>query len=164
VTQWDSTRTTVSDGSGAFDLAISVDEKAESVWVTVEKAGFETSELARDVRLVNGTTLRLHEIQHIAAGDSARLIVHPDDSACGYHWGYLCRRVRIRADAAGTLALQVVSDSPNVGIPVGNVGFPQRLESRVSLPVTAGAEISVEIATGWPLEGPAGVTLDTVLR
>jgi hypothetical protein len=164
VTQWDSTRTTISDSNGAFDLLVAVDARARSFWVTVEKAGFETSELARDIDAAGGTALRLHRIQSIAAGESTHLIIHPDDSACGYHWGYLCRRVRVRSDSSGTLVVEVVSDSPTVGIPVGNVGFPQRLESRASIPLTAGSEASVEIATGVPLGGPTNVTIDTILR
>jgi hypothetical protein len=164
VTQWDSTRTTVSDSNGAFDLVIAVDARARSFWVTVEKAGFETSELARDIDAAGGTALRLHRIQSIAAGESTHLIIRPDDSACGHHWGYLCRRLRVRSGSAGTLAVKAVSDAANVGIPVGNVGFPQRLESHVSIPVTAGSEAAVEVGTGFPLGGPTNVTIDTVLR
>ena len=164
VTQWDSTRTTISDSNGAFDLPIAVDARARSFWVTVEKAGFETSELARDIDAVGGTALRLHRIQSIAAGESTHLIIRPDDSVCGYHWGYLCRRLQVRSRSAGMLAVEVVSDTANVGIPVGNVGFPQRLESHVSIPVTAGSEASIEIATGFLLGGPTNVTIDTVLR
>lgn len=164
VTQWDTTRTTFSDSNGAVDLTVAVEANAKSFWVTVEKAGFETSELTRDIDAAGGTSLRLRRIQSIVAGESAHLIVQPDDSACGYHWGYLCRRVRVRSDSVGKLAIEVISDTAHVGIPVGNVGFPQRLESRVSIAVTAGSETSVEIATGFPLDGPTNVRIDTVLR
>ena len=90
--------------------------------------------------------------------------IGPDDSACGYRWGYLCRRLRIRSGMTGNVSVEVLSDTSNVGVLVGNVGFAQRMESRVSMPVAANSEISIEIATGWPLHAATNVTVNTALR
>jgi len=162
VTQWDTSNTTISDASGAFDMTATMKAADRSFWVTVEKAGYETSELNRSVDTAANTSLRLHQIRNIAAGESFRAVVNPDDSACGYHWGFVCRRVRITPTSSGTLTLQVVSDA-ELGMPVGPVGFPQPLERRVSAPVMAGSEVSVDVAAGWPVTVSAEFTFNTSL-
>src|SRR5882672_3384189 len=58
VTQWDTANTTISDASGAFDMTATVGAQDRSFWVTVEKPGFETSELNRDVDTAANTSLR----------------------------------------------------------------------------------------------------------
>jgi hypothetical protein len=163
VTQWDTANTTISDASGAFDLTATVTAQDRSFWVTVEKPGFETSELNRSVDTAANTPLRLHEIRNITAGGSFRAVINADDSACGYHWGFVCRRVRIRPESSGTLTLQVVSDG-DLGMPVGPVGFPQSLERRISVSVTAGSEVSVDVAAGWPVTAPSEFTLNTSMN
>ena len=163
LTPWDQpSYSGVSGADGTFELTVPIKAQDRTFWITVEKAGYETSELARSVDGAASTLLRLHEIRRIAAGESARTIVSPDDSACGYHWGYLCRRVRVRAQSSGTLTLELVSDSA-LGIPMGPVGFVQSLEKRVSIPVKGDAEVSVEVASGLPLSAPADFTLNTSL-
>ena len=165
VTRWDSlTETTISGADGAFDMTLAMKPQDRSFWVTVEKAGYETSELNRSVDTAATTSLRLHKIQSVAAGESLGSVINPDDSACGYHWGYLCRRIHVRPQSPGTLTLEVVSDAvTGLGVPVGPVGFPQQLERRLLIPVTAGSEISIDLAANWPLDGSAAFTLNTSL-
>lgn len=163
VTQWDTSNTTFSDASGAFDLTATVTVQDRSFWVTVEKPGFETSELNRSVDTAANTSLRLHQIRNLAAGESFRAVVNPDDSACGYHWGFVCRRVRVTPESSGTLTLEVVSDG-GLGMPVGPVGFPQPLERHMSVAVKAGSEVWIEVAAGWPVTTTAAFTLGTSLR
>ena len=103
LTQWDTANTAITDANGAFDMAATITAQDRSFWTTVEKPGFETSELARSVDTAANTSLRLHQISTIAAGESLHLAINPDDSACAYHWGYVCRRVRVRAQSSGTL-------------------------------------------------------------
>jgi hypothetical protein len=162
VTQWDSSNTTITDANGAFDVTATITAQDRSFWVTVEKSGFETSELNRSVDTAANTSLRLHEIRNLAAGESLRAAVNPDDSACGYHWGFVCRRVRITLESSGTLTLEVVSDG-RLGMPVGPVGFPQPLERRISVPVKAGSEVSVDVATDGPFSASSEFTLNTSL-
>ena len=164
VTQWDTSHTAISDASGTFDLTISIKPLDRTFWVTVEKVGYETSELPRSVENAATTLLRLHQIRTIAAGGSVHLALNPDDSACGYHWGFVCRTVRVRPQSSGTLTLEVLSDgATGIGIPVGPSGFPQRLEQRISIPVRAGSEVSVEVATGEPVGSSVGFTVNTSL-
>jgi hypothetical protein len=163
ITSWSNTTATgVSDASGTFDMAVPVAAQDRWFWITVDKPGFETSELMRSVHTAGSTSLRLHQIRNIDAGDTLRSIVSPDDSACGYHWGFICRRVRIRSSSSGSLTLEV-SGVAELGMPVGPVGFPQTLESRMSVPVSAGSEVSIDVAAGWPLGAPAEFTLTTSL-
>ena len=142
-------------------MTLAITAQDRSFWVTVEKAGYETSELARSVDTAATTSLRLHKIRSIAAGESLQLVVNPDDSACGYHWGFICRRVRVRSGSSGTLILEVVSDVAGLGMPVGPTGFPQTFERRISVPVNAGSEISVDVA--GPIGASAEFTLNTSL-
>jgi hypothetical protein len=163
VTRWDSvTETTTSDLDGAFAMTMALKAQDRSFWVTVEKPGYETSELNRNVDTAATTSLRLHQSRSIAAGESWGSVITADDSACGYHWGYFCRRVRVRSESSGTLTLEVVSDAvTGLGLPVGPIGFPQQLERRLLVPVTAGSETSIDVAANWPLEMSAAFTLYT---
>jgi hypothetical protein len=164
LTQWDTANTAITDANGAFDMAATITAQDRSFWTTVEKPGFETSELARSVDTAANTSLRFHQISTIAAGESLHLAINPDDSACAYHWGYVCRRVRVRAQSSGTLTFDVVANGVGpLGIPTGPVGFPQTLEQRSSVPVIAGVEVSVEIATSSGLGASAEFTLNTSL-
>lgn len=104
----------VSDARGAFDLVVPVAEGERSYWVTVDAPGYETSELIRSVEVAEGVTLRLHRVQSVIAGESLRSAIDADDTACGYHWGFLCRRVRVTASTAGALTLDVQSDGARV--------------------------------------------------
>ena len=165
VTQWDTANTAVADANGVFELTASVSSQDRSFWVTVEKPGYETSELARSIDTAANTSLRLHQIRTIPAGQSFQAAVTTDDSACGYHWGYVCRRVHVTAPASGTLIAEISSDRSDVGVAIvqGPIGFPQVLERRVSLPVKAGAETIMDISTGSDTPGPASFSLNTAL-
>lgn len=165
VTRWDSlTETTISDAEGVFEMTLALKAQDRSFWVTIEKAGYETSELNRSVDTAATTSLRLHQIRRIAAGESLGSVINPDDSSCGYHWGYLCRRVHVSSQSSGTLTVEVVSDAvTGLRLPVGPVGLPQLLERRLSISVTAGSEISIDVTANWPLDVPGAFTLNTSL-
>jgi hypothetical protein len=165
VTQWDTANRATSDGNGAFDMTMAVSGQDRSFWVTVEKAGFETSELNRSIEGASMTSLRLHEIRTIEAGESLHSVITSDDSACGYHWGYICRRARLTARASGTLTVEVVPETATrVGMLVGAVGFPQAMEQRRTMTVNAGSEVIVEAALEWSPNASAGFVLNTLLR
>ena len=65
ITQWDTANTTMTDAIGTFEMTARVTPQDRWFWVTVEKPGFETSELARDVDTAANTSLRLHQIRTI---------------------------------------------------------------------------------------------------
>ena len=164
VTQWDTTNRVASDSDGAFDITLAVSAQDRSFWLTVEKVGFETSELNRSIEGAGKTSLRLHEIRTISVGESLHSVIKSDDSACGYHWGYLCRRTRLIAPASGTLTVDVVPETATrVGMLVGPVGFPQAMEQRLTMTVNAGSEVVVETATEWSPTASAGFALSTSL-
>src|SRR5512138_2052165 len=157
VTQWDTSNTALTDANGAFEMTASITPQDRSFWVTVEKSGFETSELARRIETAANTSLRLHQIRTIAAGESMQGVVNADDSACGYHWGYVCRRLRVNAAASGTLTAEIAADGDDlsVALAVGPVGFPQPPERRISVPVKAGTELTIDISAAWDISAAA---------
>jgi hypothetical protein len=164
VTQWDTANTTMTDANGAFEMTASVTPQDRSFWVTVEKPGFETSEQARDIHTAANASLRLHQLRTIAAGESMQDVVGADDSACGYHWGFVCRRVHVHAPAAGTLIVEIASDAVGLGVAVaGPVGFAQPVERRLAVPVKAGAEVVIDISAAWDIPAAARFTLTTAL-
>jgi len=164
VTQWDTANTTTTDATGAFAMTASVTPQDRSFWVTVEKPGFETSELARNIGTASDASLRLHQIRSITAGESIQGVVTADDSACGYHWGFVCRRVRVNAPASGTLIVEIASDSSALGVSIaGPVGFPQPIERRISVRVKAGSEVIVDISAAWNIPAAQAFTLSTTL-
>jgi hypothetical protein len=151
VTPWGGYRpydTAVSDATGAFALTLTITPGRDRWFsVTVEKSGYETGELVRALETATDTVLRIRQIQRIDAGDSARATIRLDDTMCGYHWGFVCRRVRVASAAAGTLAIDIVADSSvRLGMLVGPDGFPQQVERRRTVSVTAGSETVVEVA------------------
>jgi len=164
VTQWDTGNTATTDANGAFEMTASVTPQDRLFWVTVEKPGFETSEQARDIHTAANASLRLHEVTTITAGESIHGVVTADDSACGYHWGFVCRRVRVNAPARGTLIVEIVSDAIGLGVALaGPVGFPQPIDPRISVPVKDGAEVIVDISAAWDIPAAARFTLNTAL-
>jgi len=108
--------------------------------------------------------LRLHQVRTITAGESMQDVVGADDSACGYHWGFVCRRVRVHAPAAGTLIVDIASDAVGLGVAVaGPVGFAQPVERRLTVPVKAEAEVVIDVSAAWDVPAAARFTLSTAL-
>ena len=164
VTQWDTANTTTTDANGAFEMTASVTPQDRQFWVTVEKPGFETSEQARDIQTATSASLRLHQVRTINAGETIRDVVMADDSACGYHWGFVCRRVRVNSPATGTLIVEIASDAGGLGVALaGPVGFEQPIERRLSVPVKPGAEVIIDISAAWDIRAATRFTLNTTL-
>jgi len=164
VTQWDTANTATTDANGAFEMTASVTPQDRSFWVTVDKPGFETSELARSIETAANASLRLHQVHTISAGQTFHDVVNGDDPACGYHWGFVCRRVRVNSRASGTLIIEIASDNSGLGVTIGgSAGFPQPIERRISVQVKEGSEVVVDISAGWDIPAAARFTLNTTL-
>jgi hypothetical protein len=164
VTQWDTANTATTDANGAFEMTASVHPLDRLFWVTVEKPGFETSEQARDIHTAANASLRVHQVRTISAGESIQDAVSADDSACGYHWGFVCRRVRVNSLSPGTLVAEIASDAVGLGVALaGPVGFEQSIERRLSVPVKAGAEVIIDVSAAWDIPAAARFTLNTAL-
>jgi hypothetical protein len=168
LTFWSSPRLVVrSSANGAYDATVLVRPPGRSTYVTVDKPGYEESDLPMegDPAAISSHDLRLHQIERLAAGESVRMVVSPGDSTCGYHYGLVCRRVRVVSGSSGTLNMEVTSnggDRFGVVLGEGPWGFPAELEPRIVVPVTAGSEVIVNVGTG-SLAGPQGVTLVTTV-
>lgn len=91
---------------------------------------------------------RLHRIKRITAGDSIVLSVTPDNGEC---LGWLvgpCGRVRVEALADGNLTVEAIPTPLPAGLPQVEVCCASGNEyhgNPVTLPVTAGTEVWVEV-------------------
>jgi hypothetical protein len=108
---------------------------------------------------------RLYPIDRIAAGQSTRVTVRPDDSLCwnnihepGYGNYYVCRIVRIMpADGIMTLEALSTSGGPRpelvVAVHAGSRVIVERLGNPVSVDLAEGTEVVafVEVSAGWPV-------------
>ena len=110
--------------------------------------------LATVPRLVEN--FRLQRVKRMTAGDSIVLSVAPDNGDClGWLYGP-CGRVRVAAPADGNLTVEAVLTQGSAGLPqleVCCVSGNERYGNPVTLPVTAGTEVSVEVG-----QSAAGVT------
>jgi hypothetical protein len=113
----------------------------------------------------------LHRSRTITAGAAIWLAVAPEDPWCGFEAEWTCRIIRIRSLQAGTLIVEVTPDNGSgFGLVVSGVyKYPFTLTPRLSIPVSAGQETSVDLLTGFdwvngkPVGSPHGVTLVTSL-
>ena len=99
---------------------------------------------------------RLQRVKSMTAGDSIVLSVAPDNGDClGWLYGP-CGRVRVAAPADGNLTVEAVLTQGSAGLlqlEVCCVSGNERYGNPVTLPVTAGTEVSVEVG-----QSAAGVT------
>ena len=101
---------------------------------------------------------RLHRIKRVTAGGSIVLSVTPENGECTGWLPGPCGRLRVSALADGNLMIEAVPTQVGAGLPqieVCCVSGGERGGNPVTLPVTAGTEVWVEV--GQP-PGPAGFT------
>lgn len=96
---------------------------------------------------------RLHRITRVTAGDSILLAVTPDNGLCTGWLSGPCGRLRVAAPADGNLTIEAVPTQVPAGLPQieacclsGN----ERYGNPITLPVTAGAEVWVEVGQERP--------------
>lgn len=175
----------VTDAGGAFDIVVSQYINPQSrplgfVSVNIEKAGYERSLSGASFESFGSPSgiadvskdYRLYRIRTIAAGESMRIAITPDDPWCGLEGEWWCRVIRIRSMQAGTLIVEAITDNASdFGLVVSrDYKYPFTLTPRISVPVSAGQETSVDLLTvpfdwvdGGPVGSPKGVTLITSL-
>ena len=139
--------TVVSGADGTFTAPIS-SGAGSFVWIFASKPGYEpdaqqTPEPTRD--------LTLHDIIRVAAGQSVRVTVRPNDpnvwvidrlpSGQWWEFDYRTRVVRLSAAVASRVTLQLVADDggPTEFVIRGHDGSPAELT------MTRGSEVEVEI-------------------
>lgn len=172
----------VTDANGAFDIAVSINPQSRPlgfVFVNIEKPGYERSLSGASFESFGSPSgiadasqdYRLYRIRTITAGAAMRFAVAPDDPWCGFEGEWSCRIIRIRALGAGTLIVEAIPDNASgFGLVVSGVyTYPFTLTPRLSIPVGAGQETSVDLLTGFdwvngkPVGLPQSVTLITSL-
>jgi hypothetical protein len=120
---------------------------------------YQRTVMATGPRLVEN--FRLHHIKRITAGDSIVLSVTPDNGECiGWLVGP-CGRVRVAALASGNLTVEAIPTPVPAPLPqleVCCVSGNERGGNPVTLPVTAGTEVQVEV--GQP---PGSMTSQSVI-
>jgi hypothetical protein len=156
-----STRTrVVTDAEGRFSATL----PQPSTGVLVSKEGYEA---AVHYPKSFPTTLRLHQVLVLTAGDSAQLSLKPDDSFCGDADEFNCRRVHIRALSDGVLVAEVTDDAPPVifTLSMGALRWPYPRSKRAEAAVSAGQQQFVDILRYWNDRlGPQTLTLRTSLE
>lgn len=155
--------TAVTDASGAYDVSIELRQR--SATVIVSKPGYESSihGVGLDPEMdTSRRNLRLHQIRSITAGESVHLSVNQDDPTCDYEMIWNCRRIRVRSASPSTVMLEVMPDDAGArfGLLIGPIQEPYQPKSRLSVPVTAGSEIPVDILF---VRNDRGFTLKTWL-
>jgi hypothetical protein len=158
--------TVMSDAAGSFD--VTVDTWISGLDVVMEKPGYERSGRWISVGAAGEVVhdLRLHRIVRVAAGDSLRLSIRPDDPTCGFDFEFLCRTVRITAASAGRLTAQVVPDraGTQLGLALSSDFIPRLSTSPLSMEVTAFSETSVNVLAWWQQADEQPFTLITSLN
>lgn len=173
----------ITDASGAFDIALSINLQSRPlgfVYVYIDKPGYERSLSGASFASFGSPSgiadvsqdYRLYRIRTIAAGAATRLAVASEDPWCGIEAEWSCRIIRIKSLQAGTLIVEAIPHhaSTHFGLVLSNAyQYPFTLTPRLSIPVIAGQETPVDLllrfdwANGKP-SGPAqGVTLATSL-
>ena len=164
--------TATSDASDMYEVTFSTDSRG--VDAVAVKGGYEQT--GRYIRAANAgpasQSFRLYRIRRITAGESARVIVAPDDSFCGdddhagYPYPWVCRTVRVMVSSSGLMSAEVVSENPGVS-PALEIGSSHQFlccSARVSLQVSAGEEILASILMGATASASETFTLKTSLE
>ncbi len=158
---------TTSDAGGFYTLEIQ--RRQRYTGIVLSKSGFEDS--AHPINLIaNGVTradLTLHRVLVINAGDSINLELKQEDPVCGFEDEWLCRRIRIRAGAPGTLIAEVtpLAGSIEVALTVGQIRYPFQQPTRITQPVnSASQEVAVDVLVWWGFPGRTAVRLATTLQ
>jgi hypothetical protein len=96
---------------------------------------------------------RLHRITQVTAGDSIFLSVTPDNGDCHADLYGPCGRLRVSVPANGKLRLDAVPTRQGGAPPQLDVccaAGNERYGNPITIPVTAGMELRVEVGHAWP--------------
>jgi hypothetical protein len=135
--------------------------------IATEKPGYEPGGAC--VTLQHGSTgvmdLRAQRIVRIAPGDSAQVVVSPDDPYCGLSDEWVCRPVRIAAPDGRPIVIEVVPDgapAPEHGLEIWRPSYACCAPSR-AVAIPAGGEIVARVLMGWRAPAAHGFTVRTSL-
>lgn len=152
------------DGQGVYDLVIetAIQFATSSIGIRAEKAGYEANWQYVSLLQNPSQNFRLRRRVQIAAGESIRVEVGPDDSFCGLADEWRCRRVRVFSSRSGTLTLEVVPDNPasTAGLMTAPVYTCCSASTAIVVPV---GETQVDVLRPWTVTSPEMLVLSTRL-
>ena len=158
---------TTSDASGAYTLQIQ--RRQRYAGIVLSKSGFEDGRHGINLNAdgVTRADLTLHRVLTINAGEAVSLELKQDDPVCGFEDEWLCRRIRIRPGALGTLIAEVtpLAGSIEVALVVGEIRYPFRNPMQITHPVNSvSQEVAVDVLVWWGFPGRTAVRLATTLQ
>jgi hypothetical protein len=157
-----SSATTVSNGSGAFELSGQFGSAA-GFGLIARSDGYEpsyqwwpTPDGVQDISM--------RRIVRRAVGDRVRFVVEPSDTLYGSSEQYRGRRVRVVAPEAGRLVIEGSSETGHrVLLSDRDYEYFPCCPSKLELAVSAGQEVLINVLTYW-LDVPADFTVTTRLE
>jgi hypothetical protein len=141
-------RTSLTDAAGGFELPFQIPNGAPAVLVSLTKAGYEPSAGYAWARTSGYPPIRLYRIWGIAAGDSVSLTLF-NDGYCGGTFNVACRRVRVKSSSGGTLTARV---TPHDGMGVSGGGEP--MQASISIEIGPQSETLLDVWGTSDWDGP----------
>jgi hypothetical protein len=140
--------TTSSDGAGFYTTPVSVDTFHASplAWVSIKGIGYEDLDNAVIFAGLQNTTADFVTFRHtpILAGMDITLRAAFNGPLCGFDLEYPCRHILVSAPATGALVLETMANASGSYF-FGPIAYPVTGATRLSLAVTAGDVVPVEI-------------------
>lgn len=165
------TATTDARGSYQIEFEAMQDSIGSVGYVGAQRDGYQ-----RDGHILRPGTdilqnLRLYRIRRVTAGEAVAVTVLPNDPPCGFDDEWVCRIFRLTAASSGRLqvSLEKHTGGPSTGLevsiaqPPGTPFRPICCSHEVSVPVSAGQEISVSVLAVWTTTETHSFTLRTSL-
>ena len=152
---------TFTEEDGRFTLTAKAPQKF--VPVSIDRDGYESGTYFAQFQEAPAPeqTLRLHRVLD-SSGASLRVRFSGGDPICGHNDGWACRRLRLRAPAAGTITVEIAGNPPDTLVLSRTWdAFPT---FRFELPIAVGSaseEVSFFALAWWTLDWPQTMELRT---
>lgn len=143
----------VTDAHGFYSTSATINASyvIPLAWVSIRKDGYDAVENAaifegrRDMQV----DFRIFRRLTIPAGTNRTLPIGFDGPLCGFELEYPCRHVEVSASSRGTLVIETVADTQTERFPFGPVTYPFKGATQLSVQVSAGQTVPVEILWAW---------------
>jgi hypothetical protein len=153
---------TVTEEDGRFTLTGKAPQKF--VWVGLDRDGYESGNYLAQVQEAPSPeqTLRLHRVLVIEPGASVRVKFPGGEPICGHNDGWACRRLRLRAPAAGIITVRIAGNPPDT-LALSST-WDASPTFRYELPIAVGGpseEVSFFALAWWTVDWPQTMELQT---
>lgn len=160
------TVSTTTGAGGAYSVEFDAVVNASSGCIAemaTQKPGYEP--VGACVTLQHGSTgvmdLRAQRVVLLAPGDSAHVVVSPDDPYCGLSDEWVCRTVRVAAPDGRPIVIEVVPDgapAPEHGLEIWRPSYACCAPSQAAT-VATGGEVVGHVLMGWRAPAAHGFTV-----